>query len=185
MKSYRLISFVMFFALSTGICLAQIDTQKTLGNLDITAIQKMQVEKSGTGFTLRVVTILSNDNAESLRLRNGEFEVSFDRGPKLPPIVIGRTALTSQDFPGKKGDQGGTGAMELVVAVGPNNPETLDRILAMYNIVGDPESNLKMVVKGRAEVGLQLPRGWVFEQGRKVELELNFSPQVQRIILLK
>ena len=185
MKINRLIPFLMFFALASGICLAQIDTQKTLSNLDITAIQKMQVEKTVTGYTLRVITILSNENAESLRLRNGEFEVSFDRGPKLTPIVLGRTAVASQDFPGKKGDKDGTGAMELVVAVGPKNDETLDRILAMYNIVGDPDSNLKMVVKGKAEIGLQLPRGWVFEQGRKVELELNFSPQVQRIILLK
>jgi hypothetical protein len=185
MKTYRLISFLMFFALTTGICLAQIDTQKTLGNLDISAIQKMQVEKTATGFTLRVITILSNENAESLRIRNGEFEVSFDRGPKLAPIVLGRTTVGSQDFPGKKGNQGGTGTMILVIEVGPRNDETLDRILAMYNIIGDPDSTLKMVVKGKAEVGLELPRGWVFEQGRRVELELNFSPQVQRIILLK
>ena len=185
MKTYRLISIFLFLLFAAGTCLAQIDIQKTLANLDIVAVKKMQVEKSAQGYTLRLITILSNTNAESLRLRNGEFELSFDRGPNLTPIVLGRTTVASQDFPGKKGDQGGTGSMELVVTVGPRNEETLDRVLAMYNIVGDPAALLQIIVKGRAEVGLQLPRGWVFEQGKKVELELNFTPQVQREVVLK
>jgi hypothetical protein len=119
-----------------------------------------------------------------LRIRNGEFDVSFDRGT-LPPLVLGKTIVADQIVPAKKGDQAGAAAMELTIFLGPRSEETMDRLLTVYNIIGDPISNLKMVVKGKAEVGLQLPRGWVFEPGRKFEVELVFTPAVQREILLK
>jgi hypothetical protein len=185
---YRFAFVLMFLVVVAGTCLAQIDTQKIISSVDVAAIKKIQVEKGLQGYAMRVTIVLSNENAEALRFRNAEFELSFERGKnekgvQLPPIVLGRASVADQTILGKK--DGGASAMELDVLVGPKTEETIDRLTAVYNIIGDPIAMVKMIVKGKAEVGLQLPKGWIFEQGRRLELELIFTPQVQREILMK
>jgi hypothetical protein len=184
MSKHSFAVFGLFVLLMSGTCLAQVDVQKTLSNLDVSAIKKMQVVQTSTDYTLDVVLILTNAKAEALRFRNGQAEVSFDR-PNKEPMIIGQTVLSDQIAPGKKGDQSGTAVLELSIYMGPKDHDTMAKLIEVFNIVGDPVRPLKMSIQGKSEVGLQLPRGWFFEQGKKFEVELAFTPAIQREILLK
>jgi hypothetical protein len=184
MKAIRFFLLISMAVAAVEICMAQADVQKTLGNLDISAIKNMQMVKGSDGYFLKLTVILTNQNAEALRLRNGDFELTFDRA-KGGLLDLGKTSVADTIVPGKKSAGPGTADMLLDVAVGPKNEQTVDRLTEMFNLIGDPVANLRMVVKGRSEVGLQLPRGWFFEQGKKLEVELVWTPEIKREIVLK
>jgi len=183
MRTNRSILLVLFVLLAAGACLAQGEYQKALGNLTISAIKKMQVMRDPTACRMEVVAIVSNENAESMKLRNGSFEVSFHRPGGS--ITLGTAQIREQEVYGKNAPQQGTTVMNLNVYVGPNNDESVNRLIAVFNIVGNPDARLEMIVKGLSEVGLQLPKGWVFARDLKAEVELRFTPAIQREILLK
>ncbi len=185
MKGIRQLTLVMLLSvLAVGTCMAQAEVQETLGNLDISAIKSMQMTKGLDTYQLKVTVIMTNQNPEALRLRNGNFELTFDRA-KDGMLNLGPTSIADKIIPGKNISGPGTTEMVLNVTVGPKNEQTVDRMVEMFNLIGNPASSLKMVVKGKSEVGLQLPRGWFFEEGKKLEVELVWTPEIQRVILLK
>ncbi len=184
MNAKKIFTATLFFIFSAAICMAQSDPSKTLGNLDLNAIKKLRILTGAKDYTMSLTTSIINKNAETLRLRNGEFEVTFDRqgGGKM---LVGHTRVADQVVPGKSGETPGQADMPLSVLVGPLAQPTVDRLMEAINIIGDPAAPLRITVKGTAEVGMQLPRGWVYEQGRRFEVELVFTPAFQRDFVLK
>ncbi len=174
----------LLMILAAGTCLAQTEIPKMLGSLDVYGIKKLQITSSATGYSMMLLATFTNANAEAVRLRNGDFEVTFDK-PEGGEIRIGQTRLTDQVVPGKTGDRPGQSDVTLNVSVGPQSQTTMEKILDAINIIGNPSVPLRIGIKGRAEVGLQLPRGWIYEQGKKFEVDLGFTPAIQREFLLK
>ena len=184
MKTYRFTLVAAFILVTAAVSMAQADVQQTVSNLDISAIKKMQIRWDARGYTMDVQVNLTNANAGALRLRNGEFEVTME-GSKKGPIDLGSTSLKDQIVRGKVGEQPGNELMALSVFMGPPGQATVDKLIDVFNLFGDPVLNLKMVIRGKSEVGLQLPKGWVYEQGKKYEVELTFTPAFQREFVLK
>jgi len=173
------IAIVMLFAFfAVGRCTAQTEVPKIAGNLDIMNIKSMQIF-TNAGYVLILKATFTNKNPEALRLRNGEFDVTFDK-PDGGKIDVGPTKIVDQTVPGN-----GSALVTLSVAVGPQSPETFNKLIQVVNIVGNPANTPHIGIQGRSEVGMQLPRGWVYEQGRKFEVDLSFTPAIQREVLFK
>lgn len=184
MKRNGFISVPVFWVLVAGTCMAQTDIAKMMGNLDVYGIKKLQVMSNPNDYSMSLVATVTNANSEALRLRSGECEVIFDK-KKGGALLLGRTRIIDQILPGKAGDQAGQADMSLLISVGPQSPSTVDKLFEVVNIIGDPDANLRITIRGKAEVGMQLPRGWVYEQGKKLEVELVFTPAIQREFILK
>lgn len=184
MSTQKIAAAALFVIFAVGTCMAQGDVPKMVGNLDVYGIKKMAITSGPSGYSMMLQSTFTNANAEALKLRNGDFEVVFDR-PKGGTILLGQTRIAEQIVPGKAADRPGQADGTLNVAVGPNSQATVDKLIEVINIISDPAAPLRISIRGKAEVGLQLPRGWVFEQGRRFEVDLVFTPALQREFLLK
>lgn len=189
MNRYRITAVILFLMLATGVCMAQVDVPKTLGNVDVYGIKKFEIkstvdEHNERDFTLYLAATTTNANPESLKLRNGEFEVIF-QGQDGRPLLLGRTKVAEHVMSGKTGNQAGRDEMGMNVRLGPRDQETVQKILEIINIIGNPDAVVRILIRGKAEVGMKLPRGWVYEQGKKFEIELVFTPEKQRDWVLK
>ena len=89
------------------------------------------------------------------------------------------------ELPAESNGKAGSVVHRFVVYAGPNTESTFLRLMRIMNLIGDPNSRFKMLVNGTSEMGLKLPRGWVFEPGRKFEVDFEFTPAYERKVLFK
>ncbi len=169
-------------ALLTPAAMAQ-NLQEIVNNVDIPYVNKLQVIREPTGYFMRVTVTLQNKNEFKLKFRDAKFKVRFEGAGA--GVRAGTTEVDSQEVRGRVGDMPGKDEMVLNVYAGPNNSETLGRLLAIVNIIGNPDVKPRMYVEGTSELGLELTRGWVFEEGKRFDVQLRFEPQFQRDVFLK
>ena len=186
MNKYRIAAVVLFFLTATGICAAQLaaDYQNAINNLDITAIKSLQIGRpSGGNYPATFHVLMNNKNKDAIRLIKGKFDIEFhdDRGGG-DHLNIGEAkfsgAMQDYDF-----EILGNTLNKNVTLTVSNIP--VDKIIRMINIIGDPDNNLRMTIKGDSEAGLQVARGWVTEKGKKYGVELNWHPQTQREVFME
>jgi len=165
-----------------GICVltqgafAQMDK---IANLDIKAIQKLQFEEKGKDLIARNVLVFSNAGDSEVKLRNATFKVSLKSGDKTIPM--GEGLVEELVLPAGTAEEPAELTKEMVLTVGPKNDETVSRLIALFNVIGDPTSKFTMILEGTSEVGFKGARGWIYQKGITVELE--FQPSIQREVL--
>jgi hypothetical protein len=174
MNRYRFATTVLLVILAAG----------TLGNLDAYGIKMFRINSNARDFTMDLVVTTTNANAEAIKLRTGDFDVIF-QGQAGRPILLGKTSVSEHIMPGKTGNQPGQSDLAMTVQIGPQNPANFQKILDAVNVIGNPKSDLIIIIRGKAEVGMKLPRGWVYEQGKRFEVELEWTPALQREWVLK
>jgi hypothetical protein len=157
--------------------LAQNITEMT-AKLRMTAIRSMFIreEQLPSRYLLDVRAEINNDNAEAIRLQKGQFDVTIQEAGGNP-VQLGTTGFTQQDL------ANGGNSVSFVVDMGPTTSTTVSKMIYLFNLVGSQE--LRMVIRGTAEVGLKLPNGWFYEPGRRFGVELHFQPEMRREVLLK
>ena len=67
----------------------------------------------------------------------------------------------------------------------PLKMHEVERQLLIYrliNYMGYPDSTKKILLEGKAKVGLGVEKGWAYQE---IELELNFVPKIQREVLME
>jgi hypothetical protein len=168
-----------------GMAVAAVDTE-TLGNIDMVSINKMQVTETENAYVLEVEITFQNKNPDAVKLRNGVFQTLIETKEKGQDakIDIGNTTMDEVEVPGAANKKTpGTVTKQTRVMLGPKNDATVAKLLRLWNVMGNPAAPMVMVLKGTAEVGVKLPKGWVFEQGNTYEMELRFLPTVQRKVL--
>jgi len=184
MNKYRSMAtclvFLMTFLMATGIGAAQTvkEVRDATDNLDITAIKMLQVGKSdGVGtYPATIHILVDNKNEHGIRLINGNFDIEFhDDRPNGDHLSIGKAPIKLEEINGNE--------TKFVILSVPKI--SIEKIVRMINIIGNPENKLRMTLNGDSEVGLQVGRGWATEKGRKYTVELNWQPQVQREVLMK
>lgn len=101
-------------------------------------------------------------------------------------IDLGITSFEEVEIPGAtKKDGPGTATTVSKVDLGPSKEvATMARLVRLSSLLGNPQTRLAMLLKGTAEIGVRLPNGWVFEHGKKYEVDLRFTPSVERKVLL-
>jgi hypothetical protein len=190
-------------AIFAGTCVrAEIDPAK-LGKIDIVSINKMVISKvveaGNVVYKLNVDLTLQNGNVEAVKLRNGKFQTqAIAQVPKeskegkeakeyeTVTLDIGEGDLAELVLPGtgdKKAPR--TTEAQISVTVGPMGDTTVEKMIKLWNVVGNPESLVSLGLKGTSEVGYELPRGWVIEPGRRYEVDLKFEPKLQRRVLFQ
>ncbi len=156
---------------------AQNITEMT-AKLEMNAIRSLFIREDPvpSRYFLDVKAEINNGNAEAIRLQKGQFDVTIQE-PGGTPIQLGTTGFTQQDL------NNGGNSISFVVDMGPANAATVSKMIYLFNLVG--AQDLHMVIRGTAEVGLKLPRGWFYEPGRRFGVELHFRPEMRREVLLK
>jgi hypothetical protein len=157
-----------------------------IGKLDIKTIKKMEFSEKGKDLVAKNVLVFANAGASEVKLRNAEFKVSLKSAGKVIPMGVSR--IDELVFPAAaKGQDGALAPSELVkemeIKVGPKDDETVAKLIAMFNVIGDPATTFTLMLEGTSEVGTKSEKGWIYQKGITVELE--FQPSIQREVLFK
>jgi hypothetical protein len=151
--------------------------------LDIKAIKSISIKKTDDAFKANLVVKFSTVAKAELKFRNTNFKITFkDDNDKsiyfgstkselfiLPPSLDGNLTFKEE---------------QLEIYIGKNDTATMDRLIDLFNLIANPESEFQMIVSGTTEVGTKVKRGWVY-QGQ-VEIEnFTFYPTIQREVLFK
>ena len=59
--------------------------------------------------------------------------------------------------------------------------ETMQRVIGMFNVIGNPMANFSMLLNGEGEVGVKAKKGWIYQSG--ITVEWVFTPKVQKEVL--
>lgn len=202
---YSLISLMSCLPLWTT-PVAKAANMETMSKLDLLAIKKVHIGQTNSEYYLEVELTFENRNADPVKLRNGSFatvleskekrqkpEAKSDAKPKSSEeeledirIDIGHAAIDQLEIPGAAGEKtAGTAGKLISIKLGPSQTSTTDKMVRLWNVLGDPSAPMTLVLTGTAEVGLKLPRGWVFEKDKAYDLELRFAPAVKRTVLMQ
>jgi hypothetical protein len=151
--------------------------------LDIKAIKSINLNQTEDEFRAAVAVQFSNSAKAALKFRNANFVITFknDTGNE---IFLGTTKPKELYFPASKDGSARLKEEVLDVYVGKNVLDTITRLIALFNLIGNPDSEFAMILSGTTEVGTKAKRGWIY-QG-EVELEkFTFHPTIQREVLFK
>ena len=78
-------------------------------------------------------------------------------------------------FPAGTAEEPGEITKEMVLKVGPKDEETIQRLISLFNVIGDRACMFTMMLEGTSEVGFKAERGWIYQKGITVELEFEQS----------
>jgi hypothetical protein len=146
----------------------------------------MQVTEVDDTYLVEVELTFQNKNPDAVKLRNATFEsvVESKEKGRETCIDIGSGLVDELEIPGASNKRTpGSKVKSVTIKVGPKNSETTAKVIRLWNVLGNPAASMTMVLKGKAEIGVHLPKGWIFEQGKSYEVELRFVPTVQRKVL--
>lgn len=105
--------------------------------------------------------------------------------PKIEKVELGSAQIDDFELPGSNGDKvPGTANQVVTVYLGPTqDEETTAKALRILNSLGSPVNTITFRLQGISEIGLKVSHGWVFERGKRYELDLRFTPTIQRRVL--
>jgi hypothetical protein len=172
-----LLSFYVNIGTVSAISLEMVD------KLDITAIKSINLLQNQEEFQASVVVQFSSLAESALKFKQADFAITF-KDRKGTEIYLGTTQSEELVFPASKDGNIQLVDEKLNVFVGKNEAKTIERLIQLFNLLGDPDAEFEMILSGTTEVGTRTKRGWIY-QG-KVELEdFIFNPTIQREVLFK
>ncbi|MGB3975371.1 MAG: hypothetical protein WBM02_00930 [bacterium] len=181
-KVLLLITISVLCMIAGSTAFAQIEQ---LSKLDIKAIQKMQFIETGTSVMMKNVFVFVNKGLTDVKLRNAEFEVSLKTDDK--EFYIGKGKFDELVFQAAEQKEDSIVPYEfkpeLEIKIGPKNDETTQKLMTLFNIIGNPDVSFTLLLKGTSEVGLKGEKGWLYQTGFAVEFE--FKPKYQRTVLFE
>ena len=158
-------------------------SMELVDKIDIKAIKSINFNKTETEFRADVVVQFSTVAKTAMKFRQADFIIIF-KDDKGKDIYLGTTHSDEILFPSSKNGTEKLIETKLDVYVGKNNLKTLTRLIELFNLIGNPNSEFTMILSGTTEVGTKARRGWIY-QGR-VEIEdFTFHPTIQREVLFK
>jgi hypothetical protein len=165
--------------------------------LDVKSIKSIQFAVRGNTLYADTIMIVTNSAENELKLRKINFTVQMKSGDLQIPMGTAETSKIFQLVEDKEGkiirkpDEilFGVGStqkpvevvLELQVKVGSKNLETMQRLIGMFNVIGNPMANFSMLLNGEGEVGVKAKKGWIYQSG--ISVEWVFTPKVQKEVL--
>jgi hypothetical protein len=182
MRQWLLLPFIVVFYLFNigtvyGFSLELVD------QLDIKAIKSIHLKKTEQEFRADVVVQFSTFANAAMKFRQADFIIIF-KDEKGKDIYLGTTHSDEILFPSSNNGTEKLIEIKLDVYVGKNNIKTLTRLIEMFNLIGNPDSEFTMILSGTTEVGTKAKRGWIY-QGRVGIEDFTFHPTIQREVLFK
>lgn len=151
--------------------------------LNIKAIKSINLIKTNEEFRASVVVQFSTTAQVALKFKKADFTIIF-KGDKGTEIYLGATQSEELLFPASETGREKLIEEKLDIFVGKNDADTMTRLIQLFNLLGNPDSEFEMILSGTTEIGTRAKRGWIY-QGR-IEIEdFIFYPTIQREVLFK
>ncbi len=181
LKILQWLAILTFYLLSLGTTYAF--TLELVDKLDIKAIKSIKLKQTDKDFKASVIVQFSTSAKVALKFRNADFAITFqdDKGTE---IYLGTTQSQELLFPASPEGSEKFKEEKLDVYVGKNDLTTIARLIAMFNLIGNPDAEFTMILSGTTEIGTRAKRGWIY-QGRVEVEEFTFNPTIQREVLFK
>ena len=147
--------------------------------LDMRSVQSIRLIDKGKEYFSETVVVFVNGGTNDMRIRNMTVKVSL-KG-EGPEVALGETTVDEETLPpGAEGKK-----VRLMLYVGPKDEDTFSRLTKIFNLMGNPATDpeLRMFIRGEGEAGQKGGRGWFYQKG--IGLDLEFKPEVQRVVLFK
>ncbi len=177
MKTARIVFTVIVISwIGLGLTTSGQGMAETVGKIEITALRSLQIARATDLYYVRVVVEVRNGNPFGIRFRNADLQVRIKR--YRDEITLGTAGTVDLVIPSNT-----TSDLVLMVEAGDKSPETLNRLFAVFNAVSDPNIVPTVLLDGTSDVGMQDPRGWLFE--KEYEVDFEFRPEVKRRFLMK
>jgi len=177
----RWLLVVAFYLFNTGTVYGFALT--LVDQIDIKAIKSINLNQTEQEFRADVVVQFSTLAKAAIKFRQADFIILF-KDDKGKDIYLGTTHADEILFPGSQNGTEKLIEIQLDVYVGKNNLKTVTRLIELFNLIGNPDSEFTMMLSGTTEVGTKAKRGWIY-QGRIEIEEFAFNPTIQREVLFK
>jgi hypothetical protein len=178
-KNMRYLILVASLSLGTAYAFSL----EIVDKLDIKAIKSINLKQTDDDFRANVVVQFSTSAKAAIKFRKTDFIITFqdDKGTE---VYLGTTQSEELFFPASSDGSEKLKEEKLDVYVGKNDLDTISRLIRLFNLIGNPDSEFTMILSGTTEVGTKARRGWIY-QGR-IEIEdFSFHPTIQREVLFK
>jgi hypothetical protein len=155
------------------------DLTTKLGSISVVSIDRMSLTNNGSAYMVVVEITFKNQNADPIRFRNANFDVSLN---SLHPdgtnelVHLGPSKLAEVVLP-----IGSTNAT-FNIQMGPTNDGTTARLLQLFNAVGDPSNKVSLLLQGSSALDLKNLYGWIGDD-KLWHVDLTFNPNIQRPVL--
>lgn len=180
--------------LATGSAFAATDLD-AMSNVNLAAIKKVQVVDTNDTYYVDLELKFTNKNPDPFKLRRAELSLKLEsvekpketkgkvkeeaEEPQPISIPIGNAQVSCLEIPGASANTAGTTNQTIRVCVGRKCDATSSTVMRLMNVLADPDAPRTLALEGSAEVGIKLPRGWLFEAGKRYEVDLRFVPTIQ------
>ena len=154
-----------------------------INHIDIKAIKSINLQKINDQFKAEVVVQFSTSAEAAVKFKQADFVITFTNG-KDQEIHLGTTQPAEIIFPASESGNEELSEKKLDVLVGEDNIETINRLVKLFNLIGNPNSEFAMKLTGSTEIGVKAKRGWIY-QGRVQLEDFTFHPTIQREVLFK
>jgi hypothetical protein len=154
-----------------------------LAKLDINAIKSIQLSSDESNYIAEVVVLLENSSKNDIKFKNADFSIAFKNEDQNQTIPFGNSLVEELEVPAMKDEEGTIGQTEfsLTMIIGPKDHNTVNTILKLFNLVGNPSHSLLMEMNGTSKVAVKSKHGWITTN--QIEAELEFKPSIKREIL--
>ena len=163
------------------------DLAGKLGNVTIVSVDRMSLTNNGSDYVVAVDITFQNLNADPLRFRNADLNVTLKtvRADGASELVdLGLSHLGAVVLPSGSTNAPGTVTTTANIVMGSASDATNLKLVQLFNAVGDPGNKMALLLKGASALDLKLPNGWVGEADKRFEVDLAFKPTLQRNVLL-
>ncbi len=154
-----------------------------IDQLDIKAIKSINLKQTENEFRAIVIVQFSTSAETALKFKNANFNLTFKDGNN-PEIYLGNTKPKEILFPASRDGSKKLTEKKLDVFVGKNEFQTVTRLIQLFNLIGNPDSEFQMILSGTTEIGIKAKRGWIYQGEVQIE-DFTFYPTIQREVLFK
>ncbi len=151
--------------------------------LDIKAIKSIHLTQINNEFRATIKVQFGSTSDVDLKFKNANFKITF-KNNKDSDIYLGVTESAEFFFPASEHGIERLQDENLNVYVGKNDLDTLNRLIEMFNLMGNPNSEFAMILSGVTDVGTKVKRGWIYQGHIEIE-DFTFHPTIQREVLFK
>lgn len=155
-----------------------------LDKLDITAVRSMQVRSSGNSYYLDLVVQMRNTNDRDIMLKNCNFSVKLG-SDKYSPRFIGNARPSEIEMRSAIAENAPSTDVNLQIGLGSKQGQVLDTLTYVMNIVGNPSNQSIVILDGDANAAVRVKRGWADEPNRVPISGWEWSPRLQKELLME
>jgi len=143
-----------------------------LDAFEIGEVQRVTVAEAGSNLVARVALTFRNTMEMDLKVRSGDFTISAV-GKEEERVLVGKTHVADLLLPAGTADQPSTTEHELVLVLGSDRVDIMQRVCALVLAVASSKDDLKTRLEGECEIGIKKGNAWQYVKGLSFELDLD------------